>query len=68
MIVGLTHTNCPGAWSEENIALALGYRDENNRPPFVTVNATESASVAQAVIALVQHYIQSYVPEEVAAK
>lgn len=68
MIIGLTHTDCPGAWSEENIALALGYTDENTRPPFVTVNATETASVAQAVIALVQYYIQSSVPEEVTAQ
>lgn len=68
MIVGLTHTDCPGAWSEENIALALGYTDQHNRPPFVTVNATETSSVAQAVITLVQHYIQCSVPEEVTAE
>lgn len=64
MVIGLTHMDCPGAWSEENIALALGYADKDSRPPIVTVNATETASVAQAVIVLVQHYMQSSIPEE----
>lgn len=65
MVIGLTHMDCPGAWSEENIALALGYVDQKNRPPIVTINANETASVAQAVIALVQHFMQSSVNEEV---
>jgi signal recognition particle receptor subunit beta len=55
MIIGLTHTDCPGAWDAANIALALGYPNPSRRPPVVTVNANETASVAQAVIALVQH-------------
>ncbi|MBE9155432.1 ATP/GTP-binding protein [Nodosilinea sp. LEGE 06152] len=55
MIIGLTHTDCPNAWDAANIALALGYPNPNRRPPLVTVNANETASVAQAVIALVQH-------------
>ena len=63
MIIGVTHSDCPGAWSEENIALALGYADEHSRPLIVTVDATETASVAQAVMALVQHYIESSVSE-----
>ena len=67
MIIGLTHMDCPGAWSEENLALALGYIDKNSRPPILTVDATQTASVAQAVIALVQHFMQS-VPEEIIAK
>ncbi|WP_413171586.1 GTP-binding protein [Anabaena azotica] len=57
MIIGVTHTDCPGAWSNEDIFFALGYMDENNRPPMVNVNATQTASVAEAVIALVEQLI-----------
>jgi signal recognition particle receptor subunit beta len=67
MIIGVTHMDCPGAWSQENIALALGYVNEKTRPPIVTVNATQTASVTQAVIALVQHFRQSYATEEIIA-
>ena len=66
MIIGLTHIDCPGAWSEENVAIALGYVDEKSRPPIVTVNATQTTSVAQAVMSLVQHFMHS-VPGEIAA-
>lgn len=59
MIIGITHTDCPGAWSEENIALALGYMNAKNRPPIVTVNANEQASVAEALIVLVQSCLQN---------
>ncbi|MBH8565770.1 ATP/GTP-binding protein [Nostoc sp. CENA67] len=58
MIIGLTHTDCPGAWSEEDVYVAIGYVDENNRPPLVKVNPTQENSVAEAVIALVQHSMQ----------
>lgn len=54
MIIGLTHTDCPGAWFPENMAIALGYPNEKNRPPIITVNATKTGSVAQAVIVLVK--------------
>ncbi|AFZ24064.1 putative GTPase [Cylindrospermum stagnale PCC 7417] len=59
MIIGLSHTDCPGAWSEEDIFFALGYVDENDRPPIVRVNPTERDSVAEAVITLVQHLMES---------
>lgn len=59
MIVGLTHADCPGAWSEENVAIALGYVNDATRPPIVTVNANQASSVAQSLITLVQHYVQS---------
>lgn len=58
MIIGLTHTDCPGAWSEQDVYLAIGYVDENNRPPLVKVNPTQGNSVGEAVIALVQHSMQ----------
>lgn len=64
MIIGLTHTDSPGAWSEENIAIALGYTDEQ-RPPIVNVNPNQTASVAEALISLVQHYTQSSLSEEI---
>jgi len=61
MIIGLTHTDCPGAWSEEDVYLAIGYVDDDNRPPLVKVNPNEGESVAEAVIALVQHLMQGCV-------
>ncbi len=57
MIIGVTHTDCPGAWSDEDIFFTLGYMDENNPPLMVNVNATQTASVAEAVIALVEQLI-----------
>jgi signal recognition particle receptor subunit beta len=57
LIIGLTHTDRPGSSSEENIAIALGFVDEKTRPPIVKVNATQKASVQQA-ISLLMHYFQ----------
>ncbi|MCJ8280527.1 MAG: GTPase, partial [Rivularia sp. ALOHA_DT_140] len=59
MIIGLTHADCSGAWTKENIIVALGYYEANTHPPIVIVNPTETSSVANAVISLVQHYVQS---------
>ncbi|MEA5574866.1 GTP-binding protein [Anabaena sp. UHCC 0451] len=59
MILGLTHTDCTGAWSEEDVYLALGYVDEAQRPPMVRVNPNQGDSVAEAVIVLVQHLMES---------
>ncbi|MBK1988644.1 ATP/GTP-binding protein [Sphaerospermopsis aphanizomenoides BCCUSP55] len=59
MILGLTHTDCPGAWSEEDVYLAIGYVNEAERPPMVRVNPNAGDSVAEAVIALVQHLMES---------
>ncbi len=53
-LIGLTHTDCPGAWEAEDIALALGIADQVSQPRIITVNATERASVVKAVIALVE--------------
>ncbi|WP_044291124.1 ATP/GTP-binding protein [Rivularia sp. PCC 7116] len=58
MIIGLTHMDSPDAWSQENIIAALGYYDINSQPPVVVVNPNEMSSVANAVINLVQHYVQ----------
>ncbi|NER22464.1 MAG: ATP/GTP-binding protein [Symploca sp. SIO1C2] len=58
LIVGLTHMDCQGAWSEENVAIALGFVDEEKRPPFVTLNANQKESVVDALIVLMQHYVE----------
>jgi uncharacterized protein len=59
MIIGITHGDCEGAWSNEDIALALGYQDNAQRPPIVSVNAEEEDSVIDALIHLVEHYMQT---------
>ncbi|WP_414552607.1 GTP-binding protein [Anabaena sp. CCY 0017] len=61
MVIGLTHTDSPEAWSEEDVFLSLGYVDENNLPPMVKVNPMERDSVANAVIVLVNHFMQTFV-------
>jgi signal recognition particle receptor subunit beta len=58
-IIGITHMDCEGAWSSENIKLALGFVDEQNQPPVIVLNADERETVIKAVVALVQYYIQS---------
>jgi uncharacterized protein len=57
MIVGVTHTDCEGAWDQENVAIALGYIGDNS-PPIINVNANEPESVANALVHLVHHYMQ----------
>ncbi len=59
MIVGLTHLDCEAAWTSENVAIAMGFVEPSQRPPFVELNANDSASVTQALVALVQHYIST---------
>jgi uncharacterized protein len=58
MIIGLTHTDFSQAWSEEDVFLALGYMDEKKRPPMVNVNPTQTASVTEAVITLLEELMQ----------
>lgn len=59
MIIGLTHTDEPDAWSPEMIAIALGYTEPGQHPPMISVDARHTGSVAQAVLSLVQHLMQS---------
>ena len=58
MIIGLTHSDCDGAWSSEDIALALGYQEITQQPPIVLVDANDGESVAMSLVALVQHYME----------
>ena len=52
-LIGVTHTDCPDAWELSDVALALGFVDETTRPPLIAVNATERASVKEALMAIV---------------
>lgn len=58
MIIGITHSDCEGAWTSENIALALGYQDIAQQPPIVLVDPKNDESVAMSLVALVEHYLQ----------
>jgi uncharacterized protein len=59
MMIGITHSDCEGAWESEDIALALGYQDMTNQPPIVLVNAEDGESVAMSLVALVEHYART---------
>lgn len=61
MIIGITHGDCEGAWSNEDIVLALGYQDPSKHPPIVSVNAERQESVIDALVALVDYYLESLV-------
>lgn len=53
MIVGLTHTDCSGALTPEEIMLALGYdMNDKNRPPSVKVNPNARSSILEALVVL----------------
>jgi hypothetical protein len=53
MIVGITHTDCPGALSPEEVLIALGHNiNDKNRPPFVKVNPNERTSVLETLVVL----------------
>jgi hypothetical protein len=52
MIVGLTHMDCPGAWTPEEIMKTLGHMNEQNRPPVVAVNSNDRTSVVEALAVL----------------
>ncbi len=54
MIVGLTHMDCLEAWDLENIKISLRQLEAKGHPPIITVDARDQASVANALITLVQ--------------
>jgi uncharacterized protein len=60
MIIGVTHNDCEGAWTPENVALALGYLPDMDRPPIVQIDANEQESVAAAIMVL----LEQCMPEE----
>jgi hypothetical protein len=62
MMIGLTHTDCEGAWEPEDIALAIGLLDETSRPQLAIVNANESKSVAQCLLVLIEQLMSTAIP------
>jgi signal recognition particle receptor subunit beta len=50
MIIGVTHRDCPGAWSADHILMTLGYMNDKHRPPVITVNPLDKTSVLEALI------------------
>jgi hypothetical protein len=63
MTIGLTHTDCEGAWEPEDIALAIGLFDEKSRPPFAIVNANESKSVAQCLLVAIEQLMTTAIAQ-----
>ena len=59
MIIGITHGDCEGAWSNNDITLALGYQDGVNHPPVISVNADDEESVVDALVTLVEYCMES---------
>ncbi len=58
MIVGVTHADCEDAWSLDSVAIATGFTDSAQRPPFIPINATEPVSVTNALMMLINQYVQ----------
>ncbi len=53
MILGLTHTDCPGALNPEEIISDLGYNiNDKNQPLVLNVNPTDRSSVLEALVLL----------------
>lgn len=60
MLIGLTHTDCPGAVEPEQIMRALNYNmQDQNCPPIVKINPTDRASVIEALVMLMALVIES---------
>jgi len=57
MIIGMTHTDCEGAWEANDILLALGFSDRENSPPIVQVNPEDPSSIAKCLVALLEQLI-----------
>ncbi|WP_052055270.1 ATP/GTP-binding protein [Myxosarcina sp. GI1] len=59
MIIGLTHTDCEGAWQADDIVLALGLSNRETYPPIVQVNPEDPASVAQSLVVLLEELMSA---------
>ncbi len=57
MIIGLTCMDLPGALGQEHVAFALGFMNDKNRPPIVTLNPNEKTSVFEALMVLMAHQL-----------
>jgi len=59
MLIGLTHTDCPGAVESAEIMKMLGYDPKDkNCPPSIKVNPTQRASVIEALVILMALVIE----------
>lgn len=53
MIIGLTHLDCPGALTPEEILTNLGYDiHDKHRPPVVNINPNDRTTVLEAMVVL----------------
>jgi hypothetical protein len=64
MLIGLTHTDCPGVCNTEEIMIRLGYMDRRNRPPVVKVNPNEHPSAVEALMAVMALLVAHYSSEQ----
>jgi uncharacterized protein len=53
-LIGLTHTDCQGVCSKEEVAIALGLVDESTQATFLVINPTDPFSVKEALVMLVE--------------
>ena len=60
MLVGITHTDCPGACTTDEIMMRLGFMNNKNRPPVLQVNPTDRSSVVEAVMASMALLVAQY--------
>jgi signal recognition particle receptor subunit beta len=59
MLIGLTHTDCPGAVDSAEIMKMLGYDSPaQDCPPIINVNPTERSSVIEALVILMALVIE----------
>lgn len=58
LIIAISHSDCEGAWTPENILVAMGYNAQKPAPPVVIVDPRNRASVAKSIVKLVQSAMQ----------
>lgn len=51
MLIGLTHTDCPGVHTTNEIMTKLGYMNDRNRPSVMNINPNERGSIIEALMA-----------------
>jgi hypothetical protein len=54
MMICLTHMDCPGAWTPDEIMRTLGPINEQNKPPIIPVNPNNRTSVVEALSILTE--------------
>jgi uncharacterized protein len=60
MLIGITHTDSPGACSTDEIMIKLGFMNDKNRPPVLQVNPTVRSSVVEVVMASMALLVVQY--------